>query len=177
MKSAFDGKGLARWAVVVGLTAAATACERAPAPPATPPTAEAPIVTIRARDWAFDAPAEITGGRVTFRFFNDGPDLHHVQLIRLAEGKTVEDLLGALKTPGPFPSWATEAGGPNAVDAGRDLTATLDVPPGEYALVCFVDTPDHVPHLQRGWPSHFASSRHRPVPQPRRHNLPTSRLH
>ena len=87
---------------------------------------------------------------MTFRYFNDGPDLHHVQLIRLAEGKTVADLLEALKTPGAFPSWATEAGGPNVVDPGHELTATIDVAPGNYAIVCFVDTPDHVPHLMKG---------------------------
>jgi hypothetical protein len=108
------------------------------------------MVTIRARDYAFDAPAEITGGTVTFRYFNDGPDLHHVQLIRLADGKTVADLLQALKTPGPLPGWATESGGPNVVDPGQELTATIDVAPGDYAIVCFVDTPDHVPHVMKG---------------------------
>ena len=89
-------------------------------------------------------------GPSPFAFFNDGPDIHHVQLIRLADGKTVADLLAALKAPGPFPSWATEAGGPNAVDPGHELTATIDVVPGNYALVCFVDTPDHVPSPHEG---------------------------
>ncbi len=89
-------------------------------------------------------------GPVTFHYFNDGPDLHHVQLIRLTDGKTVADLLQALKTPGPLPGWATEAGGPNVVDPGHELTATIDVAPGDYAIVCFVDTPDHVPHLMKG---------------------------
>lgn len=153
MKREFDVKRVARLGLLIALTGV-SACEKPPATPATPAavaSAPAPsVVTIRAKDFAFDAPAEITGGTVTFHFFNDGPDLHHVQLIRLADGKTVADLLQALKAPGPFPSWATEAGGPNAVDPGHELTATIDVTPGDYALVCFVDTPDHVPHLMKG---------------------------
>jgi hypothetical protein len=138
---------------LLGLTLFAGGCERSqptPATPATPANAPASEVTIRAKNFAFDAPAEITGGTVTFHFFNDGPDLHHVQLIRLADSKTVADLLQAMKAPGPLPAWATEAGGPNAVDPGHELTATMDVTPGDYALVCFVDTPDHVPHLFKG---------------------------
>ena len=143
--------GMNRFAGLVALIAFAGGCERPKPAPAPPTGATAPsVVTIRAKDYAFDAPAEITGGTVTFRYFNDGPDLHHVQLIRLTEGKTVPDLLQALKTPGPLPSWATEAGGPNVVDPGHELTATIDVAPGDYAIVCFVDTPDHVPHLMKG---------------------------
>lgn len=141
-----------RASILLGTAMLAGACER-PKPPATPaatPAATASEVTIRAKDYAFTAPAEITGGAVIFHFFNDGPDIHHVQLIRLGDGKTVADLLQAMKTPGPLPQWAVEAGGPNAVDPGHELTATIDVTPGDYALVCFVDTPDHVPHLFKG---------------------------
>jgi len=146
--------GSHRIAGLVAMLALTVGCERPkPAPAtvdATAATAAPSVVTIRAKDYAFDAPAEITGGTVTFHYFNDGPDLHHVQLIRLAEGKTVADLLQAMKAPGPFPSWATVAGGPNVVDPGNELTATIDVMPGDYAIVCFVDTPDHVPHLMKG---------------------------
>jgi len=142
--------GIHRLAGLVALLALAGGCERPQPAPAAAAHAGPPVVTIRAKDYAFDAPAEITGGAVTFHYFNDGPDLHHVQLIRLTDGKTVADLLQALKNPGPLPGWATEAGGPNVVDPGHELTATIDVAPGDYAIVCFVDTPDHVPHLMKG---------------------------
>jgi hypothetical protein len=138
-----------RWGVLALAAASMMACERPPAIPAA--TATVPtVVTVRAKDFAFDAPSEITGGTVTFQFLNDGPQLHHVQLIRLSDGKTLADLQAALKAPGPLPAWATEAGGPNAVDAGHELTTTMQVAPGDYAIICFVDTPDHVPHFTRG---------------------------
>lgn len=136
-----------RWGVLALAAASTMACERPQATPATPP---ANVVTVRAKDFAFEAPAEIAGGTVTFRFFNDGPQLHHLQLIRFSEGKTLADLQQAMKAPGPFPAWATVAGGPNAVDAGHEITATMEVAPGEYAIICFVDTPDHVPHVMKG---------------------------
>ena len=126
---------LARLGILAVAAGFAAGCEKPqPAPAATATAPATPsVVTVRAKDFAFDAPSEITGGTVTFHFFNDGPNLHHVQLIRLGDGKTVADLLAAMKAPGPLPGWATVAGGPNAVDPGHELTATLDVLPGDYA--------------------------------------------
>lgn len=113
-------------------------------------TAEAPAheVTIRAHDMAFTAPAEIPAGRVTIRFINDGPQLHHVQLLKFGEGKTLADFGPALKS-GTWPAWATEVGGPNIGEPAGSV-GTLDLEPGNYALVCFIDTPDHVPHIMKG---------------------------
>ncbi len=105
-------------------------------------------VTIRARDRAFTAPAEIPAGRVTIRFINDGPELHHVQLIRFGEGKTLADFGKALQS-GKWPAWAVEVGGPNIGEPTGSI-GTLDLEAGNYGLVCFIDTPDHVPHLMKG---------------------------
>jgi hypothetical protein len=102
--------GIHRSAGLVALLALAGGCERPQPAPAAAAHAAPAVVTIRANDYAFDAPAEITGGPVTFHYFNDGPDLHHVQLIRLTDGKTVADLLQALKTPGATP-WLGHRGG------------------------------------------------------------------
>jgi len=145
----FDMRGFARMGMLAALAATATACEK-PRATAAAPAAAPSVVTVRARDFAFDAPSEIAGGTVTFQFFNDGPNLHHVQLIRLSDGKTLADLQGAMKAPGPLPAWATVAGGPNAVDPGHEITETIEVAPGDYAIICFVDTPDHVPHVMKG---------------------------
>src|SRR5579885_2481179 len=57
--------------------------------------------TIYAKDFAFEAPDTISGGVTNFHLVNDGPNLHHVQLVRLDSGKTAQDLQAALKNPGP----------------------------------------------------------------------------
>jgi hypothetical protein len=59
--------------------------------------------TVHAKDFAFEAPDSITGGWTTFHLVNDGPNLHHIQLVRLDSGKTIQDLEAAMKNPGPPP--------------------------------------------------------------------------
>ncbi len=66
------------------------------------------VVTVTAKDYAFDAPAEVPAGLTTFRLINAGPSLHHLQLIRLEEGKTGGDFVAALKAGGPSSRRSTE---------------------------------------------------------------------
>jgi hypothetical protein len=109
-----------------------------------------PVVTVHAKDFAFDAPAEITAGVTTFRLVNDGPGFHHMQIVRLDSAKTVDDLIAAMKNPGPPPAWATFITGPNAPMPGGESNATFDIPAGNYAIICLVDIPDGVPHFTKG---------------------------
>lgn len=128
------------------------ACSRKPStdtPVAADGATPAAEVVIRARDMAFTAPASIPAGRTTFRFINDGPNLHHMQLLRLEEGKTMADF-GAAMQGGAMPPWVTFVGGPNVAADPNGSVATLDLEPGNYVLLCFIDTPDHVPHVAKG---------------------------
>lgn len=109
-----------------------------------------PVVTVHAKDFAFDAPAEITAGVTTFNLVDDGPGIHHMQLVRLDSAKTAADLIAALQEPGPPPAWAMFVTGPNAVLAGGTSNATFDITPGHYAIICLVDIPDGKPHFGKG---------------------------
>lgn len=116
-----------------------------------PAAAAAPaIVTVHARDFAYDAPDQIAAGMTTFHLVNDGPGLHHLVLIRLDSAKTVADLQVAIKNPGPLPGWAVLAGGPNAAAPKGESVATVDLGPGNYVMLCFVDVPNGVPHFAEG---------------------------
>jgi uncharacterized cupredoxin-like copper-binding protein len=106
--------------------------------------------TVHAKDFAFEAPDSITGGWTTFHLVNDGPNLHHIQLVRLDSGKTIQDLEAAMKNPGPPPRWAVFVGGPNAPSPGSSSDASLNLQPGNYAMLCMVDIPGHVPHAAKG---------------------------
>ena len=108
------------------------------------------IVTVTAQDFAFDAPSEIPAGLTTFRLVNRGPSLHHIQLIKLEDGKTADDFFAALKGGGPFPGWASFAGGPNPPESGDTATITLAVEPGNYMMLCFIPAADGVPHVMKG---------------------------
>ncbi|MGE5232028.1 MAG: hypothetical protein ACM3NS_09820 [Deltaproteobacteria bacterium] len=108
------------------------------------------VVTVTAHDFAFEAPAEIPAGLTTFRLVNDGPSIHHVQIIRLEDGKTADDFVAALKAGGPPPQWASLQGGPNPPNVGSSTSATVDLAPGSYAMICFVPGADGVPHVLKG---------------------------
>jgi uncharacterized cupredoxin-like copper-binding protein len=148
-------KKMSTWTKVraASMTAAAavlaTACGRAEATPARA-AAEPRVVTVVARDFAFEAPDRVAAGLVTFRLQNRGQTLHHMQLVRLDGGKTLQDVYAALQAGGPPPTWMHEAGGPNAPDPGSDANATVLLQPGTYAILCFVDIPDRVPHVMKG---------------------------
>jgi len=107
-------------------------------------------VTVHATDFAFKAPDQVPAGLTTFHLINDGPGIHHLTIVRLDDGKTVSELAIALHQPGQLPPWAAMIGGPDAVAAEADANATVNLVPGNYALVCFVDVPGGVPHFARG---------------------------
>ncbi|MEO6447302.1 MAG: hypothetical protein ABIZ91_12140 [Gemmatimonadaceae bacterium] len=112
-----------------------------------------PTVTIIARDFAFEAPDTVAGGMTTLRLVNEGPDLHHVQLIKIGDGKSYEDFttaMGEMKPGTAPPSWIHDVAGPNSPVPGGEQSITLALEPGNYAMVCFIDTPDRVPHIMKG---------------------------
>ena len=139
---------------VVGLSMGCTAKETpnadsvAAAAPATPH-----VVNFTANDFSFAGPDSIPSGMTTLVLNNAGATIHHLQLLRLKDGKTLADLQEGLKhmksTDAP-PAWIEEAGGVNVPDPGAQTAAMLMIEPGNYALACFVDTPDKVPHVMKG---------------------------
>lgn len=116
---------------------------------ASAPGARARVVRVSGEDFKFDAPDVIPAGLTEFRFLNKGPSFHHMAILRLSGGKTVDDLLAALAHPGPLPAWVKEIGGPNAPSPGIESNATMMLEPGNYALICFVDL-GGPPHFMKG---------------------------
>ena len=129
--------------------ACAVACGRA-APRAAGPS----LITITATDYAFGVPDTLPAGLTTFRLVNQGKELHHANLVRLGEGKTVADfqagLAAAMKNSTPPPPWMGFAGGPNAVTLGDTGVATQMLEPGSYVFVCWIPSLDGVPHVMKG---------------------------
>ena len=111
--------------------------------------AKPPVVRVSGMDFSFDAPDVIPAGLTEFRFINKGPSLHHMGILKLEGGKTVDDLRAALANPGPPPAWVKEMGGPNAPAPGLESNTTVMLEPGNYALICFVDI-GGPPHFMKG---------------------------
>lgn len=108
------------------------------------------VVTITAKDYSFDAPAEIPSGLTTIRLVTEGKELHHASLIKLDDGKTIDDFKQAIAKQGPPPAWMVAAGGPNPPHPGGTTEETQMLEPGNYVIVCFVPSPDGTPHIAKG---------------------------
>jgi hypothetical protein len=108
------------------------------------------IVAVTAADYAFSAPDTIPAGLTEIRLQNRGSEMHHVFLIRLDGGKSMNDLFAEMKGDGPLPSWAKEAGGPNTPGPGGDATAIVRLKAGRYAMICVIPSKDGKPHVMKG---------------------------
>jgi len=132
--------------------------------PATPP-----VVTITARDYSYDPIKDIPSGVVEIRLHNLGSTYHHAAFFKLDSGKTEADVVSALKNPGPPPSWLTPVAGPNAPKIGGFSNEIVDLTPGNYVALCFVDTNGGVPHFMKGMIRGFKvvpSNNHAKEPKP-----------
>jgi hypothetical protein len=134
----------------VALVAATAGAARARSD-ADPRTKAAPrVVTITARDYAFESPDTVAAGVTALRLLNRGTELHHIALFRLDGGHTMADFYAALKAGGPPPSWVYAVGGPNSPVPGGESVAALDLKPGHYAVTCFIPSKDGMPHVMKG---------------------------
>ena len=106
--------------------------------------------TVKATEFAFAAPDTIQAGWTTFHLVNDGTTFHHLAIVRIDSGKTMADVGAAMKVQGPPPKWIVEVGGPNAADPKAQTSGMVNMQPGLYVLLCFVDTPDHKAHMEKG---------------------------
>jgi hypothetical protein len=151
----FGLKRLVLGLVVVGALVA-SGCQPvqpvAPAEEGEAQTSEIPVITIHTTDYTFTGPEELPAGRVTIKMINDGPQPHHIQLLRLNDGVTMDQFMAALQVSEfeALPLVSFE-GGPGVVPAGGEQTVMMDIPAGQYLLTCFVaDQTDGLPHMAHG---------------------------
>lgn len=124
--------------VVAAAAAAPLAAQGAPA-----------VISVTTNDYAFVGPDTVPAGFVTFEMHNEGKEPHHITVVRLDDGKTLGDLAAVMQSHGPPPAWFVTVGGPQATQDGTS-DATLFLTPGNYAYICFIPSPDGVPHIAKG---------------------------
>jgi uncharacterized cupredoxin-like copper-binding protein len=120
------------------------AAEQAPPAPPPPP----PTVHVVATEYAFQAPDTLPAGLTSFHLMNNGKLMHHLVLMRLAEGQTIAAL--QKMKPGAIPAGVVMVGGPNPALPSSTAEATVNLQPGNYAMFCVIPGPDGKPHLMNG---------------------------
>jgi hypothetical protein len=116
--------------------------------------------TVSMTDFAFSPLTDLDSGVTTVEVVNNGQQIHEMAVVRL-KGITTEQLLqmfaaegGGEPPPGPPPF--EFVGGLQATMPGETGWAVLDLAPGDYALVCFVEDPETgTPHAALGMTSSF----------------------
>lgn len=118
-------------------------------------------VTVRLMDFTF-ALDSVSAGRHTIRVENAGAEPHDLVMMKLAPGKTVEELMAAMnperarragqaaEPPPPLESLMTGAGGIAAIAPGMQSFFETDVSPGDYVLLCMATAPDGRSHIEHG---------------------------
>ena len=110
------------------------------------------VLTITATDFRLTAPATAPAGRTDVRLVNRGSEGHQAALVRLKDGHTAGDFLGALSTSfGASRRHGAFVGGPNAAAPGHTAVATTTLRAGHYLVVCLIPSAnDGTPHVMKG---------------------------
>lgn len=113
-----------------------------------PPKAD---MTITMKDFQFTHPmGEVKAGPQVWKVVNEGEQPHEMQLVKLADGKTVQDAAAWFAAPqGPPPYQAV--GGMQGLSKGGEGFISLDLTPGNYVMLCLVpDSASGKSHLELG---------------------------
>lgn len=120
--------------------------------------------TITASEFKFSGLEGLKAGEQVVRFENTGTQQHHAAMIALAPGKTAKDALAffqAAQTGAPPAGPPPFTGFPGFMATfapGAEATRTLNLTPGNYAIVCFIPDTDGVPHAAKGMAQDFTIS-------------------
>jgi hypothetical protein len=135
--------------VAVGSLAACSGTSHSAPGIALPPVPA--TVNVDMREYAFAAPAEVPRGRVTLLAHNVGTLPHRFTLFPLPEDfpPILEQLRGSQRRAA-----SALAALPN-YPPGTSGGVAVDLPPGRYAMVCFVIDPDGQNHASKGMAAEF----------------------
>jgi hypothetical protein len=106
--------------------------------------------TFTMKDFSFEMPAKLPAGRGTYKVVNAGPQIHELNIVKLAPGTSLDNALEWAKAPAGPPPFEF-VGGINAFGADGSGYMHLDLTPGQYVAVCNVPDPaTNLPHAHLG---------------------------
>ena len=136
------------------------------------PAGDAEVVatslTVTATDHHFSMSADtVSEGTVPIELVNEGESPHHVLVVRLDEGQTIDDYLAAFEGGETSANdLVSQAGGVNAVSPGGTGVGYADLAPGTYLVLCFLPGADGEAHIMEGMIAELTVVPDTPVPAP-----------
>jgi hypothetical protein len=123
----------------------------------TPDAAGAPRadITMSLRDYSFVLSGTPAPGRRVIEVRNDAEQTHEVELLQLAPGRSVHDVLAWVERPvGPPPG--LPLGGVSPLARGGVASFEVELVPGRYGMICFLpDVKDGKAHHEHGMIQEF----------------------
>ena len=125
-------------------------------------------VVVRLLDYSFATDPAFRLGRHVIRVENAGAQPHDLVLMKLAPGKTVEDVRTSMNPerprrsdipadpPQPLDSLGTLKGGIASIGPGIESFFEADFTPGDYVLICMTTAPDGRSHIEHGMIQQFS---------------------
>lgn len=112
------------------------------------------VVGVSLTDYAFtfNVSSVVQPEVLQFQVRNDGAELHELVLFRMPEGVTVEDIVA--DPEGTIPEDAF-IGAVFAAPGEQTDMVLVGLEPGKYVAICFIPTPDGVPHFAEGMIAEF----------------------
>jgi uncharacterized cupredoxin-like copper-binding protein len=109
-------------------------------------------ITFDATEYSYTLPDSIPAGTVTLTMRNVGKEAHHAQFVKFNTGVTFQQFVAALQQgEGPALALVSLQGGTGALDPGTNTeTVTVNLQPGDYAVLCFLTGADGIPHFAKG---------------------------
>jgi len=114
-------------------------------------------ITVDQKDFSYDISDTIRPGLVKFSSKNSGKEPHQVQIVKWNDGVNQAQFDAALKNPDQSAIFkvVTFMGGPNTIPPGGSQVVYNNLTPGNYAMLCFLESDDGTPHFAKGMVKSF----------------------
>lgn len=101
-------------------------------------------------DFSFKLPEAVKAGKQIWSVTNKGQQLHEVNLMKLTDGKTIDDVMAWAQDPTTAPPFMN-VGGFQGINPGETGWMELDLAAGEYIAICHIPDPaTGKPHEELG---------------------------
>jgi len=95
---------------------------------------------VKLLDFSFVLPTSMKAGKQIWQIVNEGKQPHEIALVRLADGKTLDDAVNFMQAPTGAPPFI-DVGGFQGIDPGASGWLHLDLQPGRYVALCHIPDP------------------------------------
>jgi uncharacterized cupredoxin-like copper-binding protein len=108
-------------------------------------------ITVILKDYQFDFSQPLTAGKHTLKIVTAPGQPHEYTFFQLMPGKKADDIPKYVEAGMKGPPPGVPIGGVAAMSAGNTAYYEVDLKPGDYAIVCFLeDAKDGKPHFTHG---------------------------